>query len=1333
MPLRKRYRAVRFGQLHWRHWLLLVSVCWFAVATWPVACCFADERVQAGEDLQIRLRVEWGYGQPRQWNGSLRVSDGSLRDLAVLGWSADAPGCVLLAQNAVRVNHRQQHDYDGFDVTVTGSLDSRVLLEFAPSDQPSERRYLEVPLQKFLPSDGLHDSSLDQQANRLVVRRASGDRLRVDVEPRTLVFSKGEQVEMGVSVYRPGFPLDSEGSLQVKLRRGRQGEEVWNRQSTISGLQGVVQADFRPLRFPVPDREGVYQLEFEFYRNQSRLVVPLVASVPDLTRQVQFVVIDSKSTTASQDEWATVLNLDPTSKSWWDQLAKLTQMEWLVSEDVAVTGQGEVSRVKHLGREWIDLPPEGWKIYPLAIERVGAPHVLEVDYPDVAAQSLGISILEPNVIGQVGPLGVDSGVEVDAPRKGQEHSIRTHRLVFWPKTANPMLLVTNRRAEESALYGMIRIRSGPERLPARGDVADPPGTKTSPRLLAAFFDKPLFPENFQATQSGVVGTAPLDDWVTFYDGGRRLTEYLRYAGYNAAILSVNCEGSTLYPSELMSPTPKYDSGIMLGAATDPHRKDVLEMLFRLFNREGMRLIPAVEFASLLPELERLRLDPDLTSRELAGVDLVRRDGKSWSDVHVPRGGLAPYYNPVDARVQAAMRNVIDELVDRYAHHPAFAGVALQLGAETFAQFPDDNWGWDQATRKRFANAVGVEAVSRFQDSPAADAEKSLWLNWRATQLGAFYKSLRTTISHRRENARLFLLGSRMLDYRRVQRELRPQLARRARRSGAVEKGPPGPESTGEMQPADRSIRELMLRIGIDSESFQEDGQVVLLRPHRLAPQAPLTERSVDLRLAHSAAFSRYFANAGGTGSLLFQEATPLTLPALEERSPFGKENTQAWLLAHFSPSGSSNRRRFVHALATLESDTLVTGGWLLPIGQEDALLPFFSTFRGLPARKFQDVVPQSGQTPRQPVVVRTLVDQGRTLVYLLNDSAWPVEAHLEFQVPRDCRIRSLGPQRVRPLVLRGSRATWSASLEPYDLVAVSLSAKDIKVLGWTVSYSDGLTTALQIELQDLQKRTRITRQRPQLTRVANAGFERASAADEVPGWMRAQLVPDGELHAEIDTNRSYTGDKSLYLKHADRSRRPPILWIRSEPLERPLLGRLTLSVRARIPAGAKQPPLRLAIEAQVNGQPYYRYAWVGSNVSDDRFKLDTQWKLFHVPFGKLPLDGLQDLRVGFDLMGPGEVWVDDVQILDTWFSRTELGQLEKDLALARFQLEQGRVRDCQEFLDSYWPRFFKAYVPLVPTLQPVRRNEPTGATEQPAASTAERPVPPWYRRWLPRF
>ena len=42
----------------------------------------------------------------------------------------------------------------------------------------------------------------------------------------------------------------------------------------------------------------------------------------------------------------------------------------------------------------------------------GTPHVLEVEYPSDLEQTLGISIIEPNAAGQVGPIGLDSGIDV---------------------------------------------------------------------------------------------------------------------------------------------------------------------------------------------------------------------------------------------------------------------------------------------------------------------------------------------------------------------------------------------------------------------------------------------------------------------------------------------------------------------------------------------------------------------------------------------------------------------------------------------------------------------------------------------------------------------------------------------------------------------------------------------------------------------------------------------------------------------------------------------------------------------------------------------------------
>ena len=48
------------------------------------------------------------------------------------------------------------------------------------------------------------------------------------------------------------------------------------------------------------------------------------------------------------------------------------------------------------------------------------------------------------------------------------------------------------------------------------------------------------------------------------------------------------DGSTIYPSRQIEPTPRHDTGVFFANGQDPVRKDVLELLFRLFDREGWR-------------------------------------------------------------------------------------------------------------------------------------------------------------------------------------------------------------------------------------------------------------------------------------------------------------------------------------------------------------------------------------------------------------------------------------------------------------------------------------------------------------------------------------------------------------------------------------------------------------------------------------------------------------------------------------------------------------------------------------------------------------------------
>ena len=107
-----------------------------------------------------------------------------------------------------------------------------------------------------------------------------------------------------------------------------------------------------------------------------------------------------------------------------------------------------------------------------------------------------------------------------------------------------------------------------------------------------------------------------------------------------------------------------------------------------------------------------------------------------------------------------------------------------------------------------------------------------------------------------------------------------------------------------------------------------------------------------------------------------------------------------------------------------------------------------------------------------------------------------------------------------------------------------------------------------------------------------------------------------------------------------------------------------MSVWLRVADAARQPPLRLAVEGKLDGRDYYRFAAVGQSPGREQpaaSPVDRDWGQYIFQVDDLPLEGLSQLRVRFDLMGQGEVWVDDVQLYDLAFSETELrGLAEAD-------------------------------------------------------------------------
>ena len=102
-------------------------------------------------------------------------------------------------------------------------------------------------------------------------------------------------------------------------------------------------------------------------------------------------------------------------------------------------------------------------------------------------------------------------------------------------------------------------------------------------------------------------------------------------------------------------------------------------------------------------------------------------------------------------------------------------------------------------------------------------------------------------------------------------------------------------------------------------------------------------------------------------------------------------------------------------------------------------------------------------------------------------------------------------------------------------------------------------------------------------------------------------------------------------------------------------------------------------------------------------------------------------------MGSGNVWIDDVQVFDRWFDKTERNELLKKIALANFYLGKGEVAQCEQVLRGYWPEFLRRHVtidenPLAEVADANQRNpqQRRPAPDDPGVS------PSWLKKMVPK-
>ena len=89
-----------------------------------------------------------------------------------------------------------------------------------------------------------------------------------------------------------------------------------------------------------------------------------------------------------------------------------------------------------------------------------------------------------------------------------------------------------------------------------------------------------------------------------------------------------------------------------------------------------------------------------------------------------------------------------------------------------------------------------------------------------------------------------------------------------------------------------------------------------------------------------------------------------------------------------------------------------------------------------------------------------------------------------------------------------------------------------------------------------------------------------------------------------------------------------------------------------------------------------------------------------------------ELRVGFDLMGEGQVEIDHLQVFDRWFDHQDQRVMLQRVSAARLQIKQGNLLEPYQFLESYWPKLLSRSPVATPS--PTTDDESNDSSERTA-------------------
>jgi len=296
---------------------------------------------------------------------------------------------------------------------------------------------------------------------------------------------------------------------------------------------------------------------------------------------------------------------------------------------------------------------------------------------------------------------------------------------------------------------------------------------------------------------------------------------------------------------------------------------------------------------------------------------------------------------------------------------------------------------------------------------------------------------------------------------------------------------------------------------------------------------------------------------------------------------------------------------------------------------------------------------------------------------------------------------------------------WPISLGPYGIRAVRVPVAGLKLLDAEVELSEGASAELAAALADLNHRDLTAQHMYQ--GIANPSFEPVLGKGELGGW---HVKPENlSVAAELSAANAQEGKTCLHL----RSESPSAI-VESELFRLPSTGQLAMTVFVRGQNLSPSTEMHLVLTVDGDGPEFRR---VASVPVDGLNRPNGAWGApFAMMVNDLPLQSHGQMRFTFELIGPGEVWLDNVKLYDLLFplnfyanAGAECIALTQQIHAVKAAYDSKQISDCVRLLEGYWPSFIVANRPLVQSAiaDSERKNGPNELPRQ--ANQGQEPAP----------